>query len=133
MKYIFFDIDNTLISHVIFPHIPEQTRKAIKLLKANGHVPAIATGRAGFLTFLAAKEFEINNLVCSGGAQIFIEGKEIFNAFFPDGHLAKFLETAKKFPNLSVAADDNLFTLTKNQACSENILISRPVMTALNQ
>lgn len=106
MKYIFFDIDNTLISHVIFPHIPEQTRKAIKLLKANGHVPAIATGRAGFLTFLAAKEFEINNLVCSGGAQIFIEGKEIFNAFFPDEHLAKFLETAKKFPNLSVAADD---------------------------
>ena len=106
MKYIFFDIDNTLVSHFIVPHIPSETRKAIKLLKANGHMPAIATGRAGFLTFLTAKEFEINNLVCSGGAEIFLEGQEIYKKFFPDEHLEKFLDTAKKFPNLTAAADD---------------------------
>ena len=114
MKYIFFDIDNTLVSHVNSPHIPEQTRQAIKLLKANGHIPAIATGRAGFLTFLTAKEFEINNLVCSGGAQMFSEGREIFDAFFPDGHLEKFLETAKKFPNLTAAADDEFIYTDEN-------------------
>ena len=114
MKYIFFDIDNTLVSHVNSPHIPAQTREAIKLLKAAGHVPAIATGRAGFLTFPTAKEFEINNLVCSGGAQIFSEGQEIFNAFFPDEHLEKFLETAKKFPNLTAAADEKFIYTDEN-------------------
>jgi len=107
MKFIFFDIDHTLVSHVNEPHIPEQTREAIKLLRANGHVPAIATGRAGFLTFKTAREFEINNLVCSGGSEIFIEGREIYKKFFPDEHLEKFLELAKKFPELTAAADDN--------------------------
>ena len=106
MKFIFFDIDNTLVSHVNAPHIPEQTLEAVNLLRKNGHVVAIATGRAGFLTFKTAREFEINNLVCSGGAEIFIDGKEIYRKFFPDEHLEKFLEVAKKFPELTASADD---------------------------
>ncbi|MBQ9419869.1 MAG: HAD family phosphatase [Synergistaceae bacterium] len=106
MKYIFFDIDNTLVSHRISPHIPDETREAIRLLRANGHVPAIATGRAGFLTFPTAKEFEIDDLVCAGGAEIFSRGREIYRKFFPDEHLGKFIETAKKFPELTAAADD---------------------------
>ena len=106
MKYIFFDIDHTLVSHVNSPHIPEQTREALKILRANGHITAIATGRAGFLTFKTAQEFEINNLVCSGGAEIFIDDKEIYKKFFPDEHLEKFLTLAKKFPELTAAADD---------------------------
>lgn len=106
MKYIFFDIDNTLVSHVVSPHIPEQTREAIRLLRANGHVPAIATGRAGFLTFPTAREFEIDDLVCAGGAEIFSGGQEIYKKFFPDEHLEKFLATAKRFPELTAAADD---------------------------
>ena len=89
MKYIFFDIDHTLVSHVDFPHIPEQTREAVKLLRENGHVPAIATGRAGFLTFTTAREFEIENIVCSGGAEIFVNGREIQKKFFPDEHLER--------------------------------------------
>lgn len=106
MKYIFFDIDHTLVSHVNEPHIPEQTLEAVKLLRENGHVPAIATGRAGFLTFKTAKEFEINNLVCSGGAEIFIDNREIYRKFFPDEHLEKFLTIAEKFPELTAATDD---------------------------
>ena len=44
MKYFFFDIDGTLAvgSTGI---IPENTKKAIKLLQKNGHFVAIATGR----------------------------------------------------------------------------------------
>ncbi|MBR1487019.1 MAG: HAD-IIB family hydrolase [Synergistaceae bacterium] len=106
MKYIFFDIDHTLVSHKNEPHIPAQTLEAIKLLRENGNVPAIATGRAGFLTFKTAREFEINNLVCSGGAEIFVNGQEIYRKFFPDEHLEKFLDVAEKFPNLTAAAED---------------------------
>lgn len=106
MKFIFFDIDNTLVSHVNSPHIPEQTRKAVNLLRENGHVPVIATGRVAFLTSKTAREFGIENLICSDGAEIFIENREVYKKFFPDEHLEKFLTVAKKFPEISAAASD---------------------------
>ena len=69
MKYIFFDIDNTLVSHKGSPHVPPETREAVKLLRHAGHIPAIATGRGAFLSRLVAQEFGIDCLVfwrCSG-------------------------------------------------------------------
>ena len=115
-KYIFFDIDHTLVSHVNKPHIPNETREAIKLLKAHGHVPAIATGRASFLTFTTANEFDIDYIVCSGGAEIFVKGKEIYTEYFPDEHLKKFYETAKNFPELTAAAGKKfLYTDTNSK------------------
>ncbi len=106
MKYIFFDIDNTLVSHVNTPHIPPETRQAVELLKVSGHIPAIATGRAGFLTMTTAREFGIEYLVCSGGSQIFVRGQEIHTAFFPDEHLNAFREVAHKFPEVTAAVDE---------------------------
>ena len=106
MSFIFFDIDNTLISHRGISHIPPETREAVKKLKEAGHIPAIATGRGGFLTFLTAKEFGIEYLVCSGGAQLFVKGTEIYRAEFPREYLSSFMETAKKFPNLTAAIDE---------------------------
>ena len=114
MKYIFFDIDHTLISHVNEPHIPDETMEAVRLLRKAGHVPAIATGRAGFLTFKTAKEFEINNLVCSGGAEIYDKDSEIYRKFFPGEHLEKFLTTAEKFPDLTAAADEHFLYTDEN-------------------
>ena len=106
MKYIFFDIDNTLISHKKKPHIPPETMTAIKLLRESGHVPAIATGRAGFLTMTTAKAFGIDYLVCAGGSEIFVDGKKIHTAYFPDKYLDSFRETASKFPDITAAVDD---------------------------
>ena len=106
MKYIFFDIDGTLISHVNFSHIPEQTREAVNLLRKAGHIPAIATGRAAFLALNAAKEFDINYLVASGGSQIIINGQEIHTQYFPDEHLNNFREVAKKFPEITACVDE---------------------------
>ena len=106
VKYIFFDIDGTLISHVGVSHIPEETRKAVTLLREAGHIPAIATGRGAFLAHQAAEEFGINYLVCSGGAQIITHGKEIFRAWFPDGALDSFRKTAAEFPDRTAAIDD---------------------------
>ena len=104
--HIFFDIDNTLISHKGIHHVPPETHEALKLLRISGHTTAIATGRGAFLTFLAAKELGINNIVCSGGAQIFVNGNEIHRVMFPDKHIDAFLKVAKKFPALTAAIDD---------------------------
>lgn len=105
-KYVFFDIDNTLVSHRGRPHIPPATMKAIELLKQHGHVPAIATGRAGFLTMKTANEFGIDCLVCAGGSEIFVDGKKIYTAYFPDSEIASFLETASRFPEITAAVDE---------------------------
>lgn len=104
--YIFFDIDNTLISHKGRPHIPPATLEAVKLLRDSGHVPAIATGRAGFLTMTTAKAFGIDYLVCAGGSEIFIAGKKIHTAYFPDEHLDSFREVAARFPEITAAAGE---------------------------
>ena len=106
MKYIFFDIDNTLVSHVNGAHIPKETREAVRLLKNNGHEPAIATGRGGFLSQIAAKEFEIDTLVCSGGAEIFYKGEKIYEKFLDSSVIDEFLRIANKFPEVSAAADE---------------------------
>ena len=106
MKYIFFDIDNTLVSHRGTSHIPPETLEAVSLLRKAGHIPAIATGRGAFLTFTTAKQFGITDLVCSGGAQVFAGGQEIHRAMFPDEHISSFREVAAKFPERSAAIDE---------------------------
>ena len=115
--YIFFDIDNTLISHKGISHIPQETIDAVRLLRSAGHIPAIATGRGAFLTVTTAQDFGITELVCSGGAQIIVNGEEIFRAMFPDEHLGYFLETAAKFPSLTAAIDSKY--LYASQAFSD--------------
>ncbi|MBQ7154498.1 MAG: HAD hydrolase family protein [Synergistaceae bacterium] len=110
--YVFFDIDNTLISHKGISHVPPQTRTAIELLRQAGHIPAIATGRGGFLTFTTARDFGITHIVCSGGAQIFADGQEIHRAMFPPEHLDAFREVAAKFPSLTAAIDDKYLYAT---------------------
>lgn len=104
--YVFFDIDNTLVSHRGQPHIPPANLEAVKLLRERGHVPAIATGRAGFLTMNVARSVGITHIVCAGGSEIFADGRKIHTAFFPDGHLDAFREVAASFPDLTAAVDE---------------------------
>lgn len=76
MKYFFFDIDGTLAvgSTGI---IPENTKKAIRLLQENGHFVAIATGRLYINAINYCKDLGINNLVSDGGSGVTINGKLI--------------------------------------------------------
>ena len=106
MSYVFFDIDNTLISHKPKPHIPPETLEAVNLLRTAGHTPAIATGRAAFLTITTANAFGIDHLVCAGGSEIFTAGTKIHTAYFPDKYLDSFRETASRFPDITAAVDD---------------------------
>ncbi len=109
MKYIFFDIDHTLVSHKNKSHIPDQTLLALKLLREAGHVTAIATGRAYFLTRLLADELKINTLVCAGGAEIILNGQKIFKSYLPANAIEKFNEAAEKFPDIVLATDGEYF------------------------
>lgn len=65
-KIIFFDLDGTLISHKS-NSVPDSTKKALKLLKKNGHIIAIATGRVPALFYGIDDELEISTFVAANG------------------------------------------------------------------
>jgi len=67
-KYFFFDIDGTLVDTCsVVENVPESTRKALDMLKANGHFISLATGRSHAMAegFLDGLGFE--NMVSGGG------------------------------------------------------------------
>lgn len=66
-KYIFFDIDGTLLDDNPGGKILESTYRTLDKLKENGHFVAIATGRAQYMAMDAAKEAHIDCLVTDGG------------------------------------------------------------------
>jgi Cof subfamily protein (haloacid dehalogenase superfamily) len=73
---IFFDIDGTLLdSHKKLPH---STKEAITELKKQGHVVAIATGRAPFMFESLRKELEIDTYVSYNGQYVVLNGEVLY-------------------------------------------------------
>ncbi|MCR5347657.1 MAG: HAD hydrolase family protein [Fretibacterium sp.] len=135
-KYIFFDIDHTLVSYVGGHHIPAETREAVRLLRNCGHVPAIATGRGAFLSQKVAEDLDIGLLVCANGAQILNNGKVLYLAPFPAQALESFRETAARFPEHAAALDDHfLYTPGINQEFQEyfNMQAGYPCVRSLEE
>lgn len=76
MKYIFFDIDGTLVYDNNGEEcIPNSTIKTIKTLKENGHIMAIASGRSMQTVEPVAKKLGIDNIVSDGGNGLMIHGE----------------------------------------------------------
>lgn len=85
-KLIFFDIDGTLITEGKNPYIPESTTKALELLRANGHICIINTGRPYASLDDLIKSIKVDGYVCGCGTYIKI-GDEILFSY----HLEKSL------------------------------------------
>ena len=73
---IFFDIDGTLYDHD--KKLPASAKKAISRLKEDGHVVAIATGRAPFMFEDLRKELDINPFVSYNGQYVVLDGEVIY-------------------------------------------------------
>ena len=75
-RYLFFDIDGTLLAGEIGKaYIPESTREALQLLRADGHFLAIATGRLQSMAVGVMHELGFENMVSDGGYGITIENR----------------------------------------------------------
>ena len=76
-RYLFFDVDGTLIAGGSYAknYIPESTRRAIELLRADGHFLCLATGRSEAMARGYMQELGFDNMVSDGGYGITIEGK----------------------------------------------------------
>ena len=64
-KIVFFDIDGTIYSYE--KGIPKDTAKAIELLKANGHIPVICTGRTKCMIYPDFINLGFDNIIAGAG------------------------------------------------------------------
>lgn len=76
-KYVFFDLDGTLIDHSI-NGVSEKTLEVIRGLKRNGHEVFIATGRPPSLFYGIDKTLEIDSFIASNGSIVVHKGELVF-------------------------------------------------------
>lgn len=76
-KYIFFDLDGTLIDHSE-NKVREKTLETISKLKENGHEVFIATGRPPSLFYGIEKELGIDSYIAANGHIVFYKNEIIF-------------------------------------------------------
>lgn len=76
-KIVFFDIDGTLKPYG--KPVPESTKEAIRLLKQNGHLPVVCTGRT--YAAVAANEWLMglgfSGMVCAAGGHVLYQGETV--------------------------------------------------------
>ncbi len=77
-KYIFLDLDGTLIDHST-NQVPESAKKALQLLKENGHTVFIATGRPPALLYGIEKELGIDSWIAANGRIVTLHNEIIYN------------------------------------------------------
>ena len=76
-KYLFFDIDGTLVAggYGTKSYIPESTKEALRKLRDAGHFLCIATGRAQAMAVDYMRELGFENMVSDGGYGVTINNK----------------------------------------------------------
>ncbi|MEY8560698.1 Cof-type HAD-IIB family hydrolase [Jeotgalicoccus halotolerans] len=76
-KLIFFDIDGTLYNSD--KAVPAEAKKAVRQLKEDGHIVAIATGRGPFMYKKLREELGIETYISYNGQYIVFEGQVIYD------------------------------------------------------
>lgn len=75
-KIVFFDIDGTIYSYD--KGIPKDTAKAIELLKANGHIPVICTGRTKCMIYPEFIKLGFDNIIAGAGTYCEADGRQLY-------------------------------------------------------
>nr|WP_236634700.1 Cof-type HAD-IIB family hydrolase [Alteribacter lacisalsi] len=91
-KVVFLDIDGTILNHN--NRIPNKTREAVSLLRAEGINVAIATGRAPFMFNDILKELDIDSFISFNGSYVMYKGEVIFDSPLSQEHLLTLEEDA---------------------------------------
>lgn len=102
-KLIAFDIDGTLLNSNRQPL--ESTIKALDLLRKDGHIVTIATGRSYFLAENVIKQLNFDNYILCNGSAAFTNHKQIFKNTLDKKELLKLIEQSNQL-NVDVAALD---------------------------
>jgi len=118
---IFFDLDGTLLNDE--KKINESTREAVASLKEQGHIVAIATGRAPFFFDHIRKELDIDTYVSYNGSYVVLEGEVLFTNPLNAEALQRLTDTALQNEHAVVYMDheDMRANVPDNERVSESI------------
>lgn len=75
-KFIFFDIDGTLLDDK--KEVLDSTRKALRAVREAGHETAIATGRNAYMASEIIKDLEFNHYIVCNGAEAFYNNETAY-------------------------------------------------------
>lgn len=74
---VFFDIDGTVVDNDT-QIIPESTVEAIRLLRENGHLPVVNTGRPYGHIDPRIRDLDFGGWICACGMELILEGQHIY-------------------------------------------------------
>ena len=109
MKYIFIDVDGTIIDHKT-NSIPQSTINTINELYNNGHKLFISSGRDKKI-LVTGVDIDYSGYVCSLGTDVYYDGEEVINEPFSDNEVKKITKIANKYDiKLSYECKENGFS-----------------------
>jgi Cof subfamily protein (haloacid dehalogenase superfamily) len=96
MSILFFDVDNTLLSHRTWT-IPDSARKALEQVKENGHTLFLCSGRSvtGMAEYFDDRLFD--GMVASSGARGVFHGSIVFDYPIDPADIENMREVAEKY------------------------------------
>lgn len=94
MKYIFLDIDGTILSHT--KGISDKTKYAIKNLREKGYKVLICSGRHISIINNEILDLEYDGFILANGAFVYYQGQYILNESFKKATLNKIIDFARK-------------------------------------
>lgn len=101
---IFFDIDGTLYNGE--KKLPDSSKEAVQQLKKDGHIVAIATGRAPFMYDDLREELDINTYISLNGQYVVLEGEVVYKNPLDNHRLEGITELAISNDHPLVYLDD---------------------------
>lgn len=104
-KILFFDVDDTLIHHRgDKSYIPESTKKAIKKLKDNEYIIAIASGRGHVHIKHIMEMLGIDHAVCFNGHMLVVDNEIVYRETLHESDMKKLVSQLKRniFPVLAM-------------------------------
>lgn len=94
MKYIFLDIDGTILSHK--NGVSDKTKYAIKKLRQQGHKVLLCSGRHISIIDSEILQLEYDGFVLANGAFVYYQGEYILNETFAREVVKKIVDLSKK-------------------------------------
>lgn len=108
-KDCIFDIDGTIYSYE--KGIPKDTAKAIELLKVNGHIPVICTGRTKCMIYPDFINLGFDNIIAGAGTYCEINGKELYYKKLEDAEARRVIDGFLEYGFFHWQKEKNIFML----------------------
>ena len=113
-KYIFFDIDGTILTFE--GKVPDSTREALAKAQENGHEIFINTGRCRNIIPSILDDLNFDGLLCGTGAQCEYHGKQLYEECFSKDQANRVLSIVKEHDTPFIMSTSGDCVLTTKHA-----------------